>query len=183
VFPKKGYGITINPTNQYFIVYERLGKGGLIEVAISRNELICDLRNYIQDELKDSAYYEELARIAPTRMAQEILMEFSRDEKKHAESFMDAYCRLTGKKFNPDPVRPSHICDYEQSLKDRIIEETNAYEDYGKMYQELCDPCLRRMFWDARTDEATHAMRIPILLHEMGPDCYQERERYSIAEV
>ena len=69
-------------------------------MAISRNELICDLRNYIQDELKDSAYYEELARIAPTRMAQEILMEFSRDEKKHAESFMDAYCRLTGKKFN-----------------------------------------------------------------------------------
>ncbi len=152
-------------------------------MAISKNELIYDLRDYIQDELKDSVYYEELARIAPTRRAQEILMEFSRDEKKHAESFMDAYCRLTGKKFHPGPVRPSYICDYEQSLKDRIIEETNAYEEYGKKYQELCDPCLRRLFWDARTDEATHAMRIPILLHEMGSDCHHEKERYSLTEV
>jgi rubrerythrin len=152
-------------------------------VSISKSELICDLRNYIQDELKDSYYYQELARMAPTRRAQEILMEFSRDEKRHAERFMDAYCRLTGKKYQPGPARPSSICDYEQSLKERIMEETNAYEEYGRKYQDLCDPCLRRMFWDARTDEAQHAMRIPILLHEMGADCYPEKERCSITGV
>lgn len=152
-------------------------------MSISKSELICDLRNYIQDELKDSYYYQELARVAPTRMSQELLMEFSRDEKRHAENFMKEYHRLTGRKYKPDSVPPTRIIDYEQSLKQRIIEETNAYEEYGKVYQSVCDPCLRRMFWDARTDEAQHAMRIPILLHEIGMDCDGKAVHYSMLEV
>ena len=30
-------------------------------MAIGRDELIYDLREYVQDELRDSAYYQELA--------------------------------------------------------------------------------------------------------------------------
>ena len=45
--------------------------------------------------------------MAPTRRAHEILMEFSCDEKRHAERFMDAYCRLTGR--NTNPVQHDHL--------------------------------------------------------------------------
>ncbi|MGI6549377.1 MAG: ferritin family protein [Syntrophomonadales bacterium] len=152
-------------------------------MAITKSEFICKLQDYIQDELTDSVYYQELARMAPSRMSQELLMEFSRDEKMHAEWYMKEYCRLTGRKYKPDPVPPPVICNYEQALKQRILEETNAYEEYGKIYQSVCDPCLRRLFWDTRTDEAQHAMRIPILLHEMGIDCDVKVSHYSMIDM
>ena len=71
-------------------------------------------------------------------------MEFSRDEKRHAERF-GCLLPADGKKYQPGPARPSSICDYEQSLK-RIMEETNAYEEYGRKYQDLCDPVCARCF-------------------------------------
>ena len=150
---------------------------------ISKSELIRDLQEYIQDELADSVYYQELARMAPTRLSQEILMGFSRDEKMHAENFMKEYCRLTGRKYKPHPVPPPVICDYEESLKQRILAETRDYQKYGEKYQIVSDPCLRRVFWDARTGEAQHAMRIPILFHEIGIDCDVKASHYSMIEV
>ena len=152
-------------------------------MAISKNELIRDLQEYIQDELADSVYYQELARMAPTRMSQEILMGFSRDEKMHAENFMKEYHRLTGRKYKPEPVPPPVISNYEDALKQRILAETRDYQKYGEKYQMVCDPCLRRMFWDTRTDEAQHAMRIPILLHEMEEDCDGKAVYYSMLDV
>jgi rubrerythrin len=151
-------------------------------VAISKNELAMDLREYIHDEMADSAYYMELARMAPTRMSKDILMEFHHDEMMHAEMFMKAYCQLCGKVYRPEPVRPPVICNYEEALKQRILAETRDYKKYGEKYLEVCDPSLRKMFWDARTDEAKHAMRIPILLHEMGIECEVKITEYAVVD-
>ncbi len=151
-------------------------------MGVTRNELVRDLREYIDDEMADSAYYQELANMAPTRMAQDILMGFSRDEKMHAENFMKAYCRLTGKTYRPEPVRPSVIPNYEEALKQRILAETRDYQKYGAKYLCVNDPRLKKMFYDARTGEAQHAMRIPILLHEMGVDCEVDIPNYSMVD-
>lgn len=151
-------------------------------MAITKSELARDLQEYIHDEMSDSLYYQELARMAPTRMAQDILMGFSRDEKMHADNFMKAYYRLCGKTYRPEPVRPPVIPNYEEALKQRILAETRDYQKYGEKYMAVCDPCLRKMFWDARTGEAQHAMRIPILLHEMGIDCEVNIPNYSMTD-
>jgi rubrerythrin len=58
------------------------------------------------------------------------------------------------------------VPDYMEALKQRIMAETRDYQKYGKQY--LCAPnaYYRNLFFETKTAEAQHAMRIPILLHE-----------------
>lgn len=128
--------------------------------------LINDTKEYIQDELSDSLYYTELAKKAPTPRAKTILEEFSKDEKNHAQHFIQAYYLLTGMIYQPTPVKPPVIPEYEEALKQRIIAETNDYKKYGEKYLMVNIPALKDLFFMTRTDEAIHAMRIPILFEE-----------------
>lgn len=128
--------------------------------------LINDLKEYIQDELSDSLYYAELAKKAPTARAKAIIEEFSKDERTHAENFMEAYRMLTGMVYRPAPVPPPVVPAYEEALKQRILAETNDYKKYGEQYLMVSIPCLKDLFFMTRTDEAIHAMRIPILFED-----------------
>ncbi|ABW19533.1 ferritin-like domain-containing protein [Alkaliphilus oremlandii] len=129
-------------------------------------ELIPRLEEYIQDELQDSAYYYALAEFAPTQRAKDLIMEFGMDEAKHAENFQRAYSMITGRYYMPQPLKPIVIEDYEEALKIRVIAETNDYEKYGKEYLMAPNKYLQDLFFNTRTDEAKHAMRIPILFEE-----------------
>lgn len=129
-------------------------------------ELIPRLAEYIQDELQDSAYYAALAELAPTQLAKDLIMEFSMDERMHAENFQMAYCILTGNYFVPAPLEPIIIADYEDALKKRIIAETSDYKKYGNEYLMAPDKYLRDLFFNTRTVESIHAMRITILFEE-----------------
>lgn len=130
------------------------------------NQLIKDLAEYIQDEMQDAAYYQELAKLAPTDRAKSIILEFSRDESTHAENFQEAYRMLTGHYYTPKPLQPIVINDYEDALKDRIIAETNDYKKYGDQYLKSPNKYFKDLFFTTRTVEAQHAMRISILLEE-----------------
>lgn len=128
--------------------------------------LVASLREYIEDELRDSLYYEELSQLAPTKRARDLLLEFSSDERMHAENFMRAYRIVTGRGYTPPRIEPPEIPRYDEALKQRIIAETNDYKKYGEWYLRIPDPYLRMLFFETRTDEARHAMRIPILMEE-----------------
>jgi len=129
-------------------------------------QLIMDLEEYIQDEMQDSAYYRELAKFAPTDLSRDIILEFSMDEAMHAENFQKAYYMLTGRRYIPKPLEPIVIDDYEDALKLRIIAETGDYKKYGEQYLKAPTKYLRDLFFMTRTDEARHAMKIPILFEE-----------------
>lgn len=129
-------------------------------------QLINDIAEYIVDEFGDCRYYTLLAAKAPTARSKELLIEFAADEYKHAQNFMQAYYALTGCMFTIPAIADPKIPAYEEALKVRIIAETNDYRKYGEKYQQVAIPWLRKMFWDARTGEAIHAMRIPILMEE-----------------
>lgn len=131
------------------------------------HKLISDLEGYIIKELYDSLYYKALAEKAPTRLAKEILMEFCRDEKSHAESFMEAYHHLTGKVFESPPEENIHIPCFEEALKNRMLEETNDYKIYGKQYVDASCKHLKDLFFMAKISEGLHAMRIPLLFEEI----------------
>ncbi|QUH20016.1 ferritin-like domain-containing protein [Alkaliphilus sp. B6464] len=129
-------------------------------------ELIPRLEEYIQDELQDSAYYKTLAKLAPTQRAKDLIMEFSADEAMHAENFQRAYFMITGRYFMPQPLEPVVIEDYEEALKIRILAETKDYKKYGDEYLRAPNKYLKDLFFETRTVEAQHAMRIPILFEE-----------------
>lgn len=129
-------------------------------------QLIEDIEEYIQDEMQDSLYYKELAKLAPTPLAKKIILEFSADEKKHAENMQSAYYMLTGRYFKPSPLKPVTITDYDTALKQRIIAETKDYQKYGEQYLKAPNKYLKDLFFMTRTVEAKHAMRIPILFEE-----------------
>ncbi|MGE5415550.1 MAG: ferritin-like domain-containing protein [Acidobacteriota bacterium] len=130
------------------------------------NGLPAKLREYINDEMSDSMYYRELAAKAPTRASRELLMEFSREEMTHAENFMEAYYRLTHREYRPENVERPIVPEYEEALRQRIMAETKDYEKYGIQYLKAPDQYFRNLFFETRTVEAQHAMRIPILLHD-----------------
>jgi rubrerythrin len=135
------------------------------------SQLIRDIQEYIMDELSDSQYYSILATKAPTQRAKEIILEFSQDEKLHAENFMQVYYFMTGQRYCPLYIPTPQVPDYEEALKQRIIAETNDYKKYGIKYLETkCNPYLSDLFFMTRTYEAIHAMRIPILLEEEVED-------------
>ncbi len=129
-------------------------------------QLIADLEEYIHDELQDSIYYEELAKLAPTAFSQQIILEFSADEKMHAKNFQETYYILTGKYYTPKPLEPVSIKDYESALEQRILAETKDYKKYGEQYLKAPTKYLQDLFFMTRTIEAQHAMRIPILFKE-----------------
>lgn len=129
--------------------------------------LIRSLEEYIKDELTDSRYYELLAQKAPTQKAKNLLMEFSKDEKMHAQDFMNAYFMLTGRKYEPPKIEdPKVPDDFMEALQQRILAETNDYKKYGEQYLKAPTAYLRNLFFMTRTSEAQHAMKIPYLMHE-----------------
>lgn len=130
------------------------------------NQLIKDLAEYIQDEMQDAAYYQELAKLAPTDKARALILGFSQDESTHAKNFQEAYRMLTGSYYVPQPLQPISITDYDEALKIRIMAETNDYKKYGDQYLRAPNKYFKDLFFTTRTVEAQHAMRIPILFEE-----------------
>ncbi len=128
--------------------------------------LIRDIEEYIQDELKDSRYYAILATKAPTERAKQLLMEFSKDEQMHAQNFMHAYFMLTGRRYHVPVIQDPIVPAYEEALKQRILAESGDFEKYGKQYLKAPNSYLRNLFYMTQVKEGQHAMRIPFLLHE-----------------
>lgn len=123
-----------------------------------------DIAEYIGDEMKDSRYYSILAQSAPTQRAKDILMGFSQDEWMHSQQLIQAYQMLTGQVYTPGPIETPVIPEYSEALKVRVLAETADYKKYGEKYLAVCNTYLRDMFYMLRTDEAMHAMRMPILM-------------------
>jgi len=130
-------------------------------------DLISDLEQYIEDELRSSAYYNKLAEKAPNNYAKSILQDFSKDEKGHAENFKQAYYYLTGKTYISDnPVSSPEINNYDNALKMMMISETKDYKKYGEHYLSASTKYLKDLFFGVKVVEALHAMRIPVLFDD-----------------
>lgn len=128
--------------------------------------LVKRLEEYIQNELEDSDYYKGLAKLAPTELSKEIILRLSEDEAMHAENLQRTYYMITGRYYTIEPIEPVVISDYEDALKQRVLAETNDYKKYGEEYLMAPNKYLKDLFFNTRTAEAQHAMRISILFEE-----------------
>ena len=123
--------------------------------------LIERLKEYVNDELSDSMYYDILSERAPNEQQMKLLLEFSSDEKIHAETFARAITMMTGKKYVlPFVNRPIIPSDYDEALRKRVINESGDFRKYGDEYLEATTPFFKTAFYKARTDENVHALRI-----------------------
>ncbi len=125
--------------------------------------IVCNLENYIADELFDSQYYRQLSQIAPSNVAKDLLLSFSEDEKNHAELFEKIYYRLRGYCFTPK-MREPRIDDYKESIVQKMDDEIKDYEEYSKQYLNAPTIEWQNIFFAVRDTEAQHAMRLPSLL-------------------
>ncbi|MCX8129365.1 MAG: ferritin-like domain-containing protein [Clostridia bacterium] len=128
--------------------------------------MIGDIEEYIQNELKDSMYYFELSKKAPSQMAKDLLEEFSKDEKTHAEGFVKAYGILTGLMFHSMDVGVQQIPEYSEALKSRFLSETSESKKYSDQYLKTRNQFLKDLFFSISSSEAQHAMKILLLMCE-----------------
>jgi len=132
---------------------------------MNNRELLANISEYVKDEAQDSRYYAALAEKAPTERAKNLILDMSKDEQRHAQSLAMVYFDITHKKL-PTPVTTTPVIgDFNDAVKERIIAETKDYKKYGMKYLAVPDEALKELFFMIRTDEAIHAMRMPILLN------------------
>ena len=125
------------------------------------------LQTYIEAELGDSALYKELAKIAPNNEYKKLLKEFSEDEASHAENFKLIYKTMTGKSYDP-VIQPPELMDtFEDTLRDRVLDESGDFRKYGEQYMLTNNNALRNAYYTARTDENVHALRLLYMLQKI----------------
>jgi rubrerythrin len=128
------------------------------------NNLPSRLLEYINDEMSDSLYYQELAGKAPNQRARELFSEFSRDEAQHAANFQGVYYRLTGMQPMIPPVNPPQIPPYCQAIKARIMAESGDLVKYAEESANAPDMMLRNLFYITGNIEGRHGLRLTTLM-------------------
>ncbi|MFW5972271.1 MAG: ferritin family protein [Bacillota bacterium] len=141
-----------------------------IHIQLSRAEIEALTRNiyyYIEEELEAAAYYQDLSDLAPDPQAKQILLEFSHDERIHANQFQQIYEALSSREYSsPGEIDYNfEINNYINSLESRMLEETADFKKYKNTYLSVNDNTFRDIFFNAMHDEAHHAMRILYLIH------------------
>lgn len=126
------------------------------------------LITYIDAETSDATLYRELANMAPSEDAREILMDFADDEQSHADEFIMLYRSITGRKYTPEVKPVQLVGSYRDILLDRVIDESGDFRKYGDEYlQASKNKALQDAFYRARTDENVHALRLLYLLNQL----------------
>ena len=137
-----------------------------MEMIYLNSTLLLRLVEYIGDEYSDSYYYKELSEKAPTEMQKKMLLEFSEDEKKHAERFSKEVQKITGKPYiHPSIKIPKIPEDYKTALQARVVNEANDFRKYGHEYYAATVPSLKSAFYLAQIDENVHALKILDMLN------------------
>lgn len=131
-----------------------------------RNDMAECLEKYIDCESNNSAYYDELAKLAPTELSRSILLNFGKDEKSHCQYLQQAYYYILNKIYVLKPAIYPDIPEYKDGLKRRLIEESDEYRKYGTHCIEESNEYLRNLFFLIKSSKAQHMMRIPILFEE-----------------
>ncbi|MGE4483705.1 MAG: ferritin family protein [Oscillospiraceae bacterium] len=125
------------------------------------------LQTYIEAELGDSALYKELAKIAPNSEYRKLLKEFSEDEASHADNFKIIYKTMTGKSYDPVIQQPEIMDTFEDTLRDRVLDESGDFQKYGEQYMRTNNNALKNAYYTARTDENVHALRLLYMLQKI----------------
>lgn len=135
--------------------------------AMADFEHVEEIGRAIAAELGAGSAYAALALRAPDDGARALLEAFSRQETAHARSLAQAYAALTQMSWRGEAHSPE-TGEYGPALRQRLLDETDDYSRYTQLSQQVTSPWLKKLFARLSTEEAVHAMRLPLLFRDGG---------------
>lgn len=123
------------------------------------------IREYIEDEWSDAAYYRLLANLCPNPSLKQILLEFSQEETKHAAQLQAYYRKISGRQYSKKEQGEYRFePEFSANMRLRVEHEMLDYRRYNSQSLELgCRHC-RDFFSRLSADEMVHATRLLNLL-------------------
>lgn len=127
-------------------------------------EYVEEIAGAISAELAAASQYAALAQLAPGDEDRSLLEGFAHEETEHAHSLAQAYATLMQTRWRGETHNPE-IASYDGALRQRIVAETDDFMRYANLSQQAVSPWLKKLFLRLSTEEAVHAMRLPLLFH------------------
>jgi rubrerythrin len=119
--------------------------------------LVPDIQKAINAEYSAVACYEKLAKMAPTPVEKNTILEIQKDEKRHLEEFSKIYMSLTGKQPSYQVIEdcPDH---YRPGVEFAFKDEQEAVDFYLDISDKAQDLTIKDKFQRAASDEQNHAV-------------------------
>ncbi|HWR55331.1 MAG: ferritin-like domain-containing protein [Bacillota bacterium] len=126
-----------------------------------KHGLVRLIGEYTADEWHDYLYYTQVAEKTKTDEQREMVLEFARDEYRHAVALARYYWQLTGTYPYIAPYQPKPLDkNLEKVFMSRVKPESADLKKYKELYLMTPDPQLRDIAFNAMNDEAQHAIRL-----------------------
>lgn len=134
----------------------------------SYNMAIELIKNSINDEAEDEAFYDFIISIAPNEEQQEIIQSIRDDERKHNRLLRNLYTELTGTTLPMNTFTPKKKFDmtYNEALEKAFLGEVAAVSKYQKILKEMKNMEQHNTILEILTDELRHADKYNYLMNK-----------------
>lgn len=126
------------------------------------------IKNSINDEAEDEAFYDFIISIAPNEEQQEIIQSIRDDERKHNRLLRNLYTELTGTTLPMNTFTPKKKFDmtYNEALEKAFLGEVAAVSKYQKILKEMKSMEQHNTILEILTDELRHADKYNYLMNK-----------------
>jgi rubrerythrin len=122
------------------------------------------LENFIEDEAKDSGFYEALAAKTTQPNIKRVFMQLAKAEKQHALKLQTACFLLTGNSCavkKPPSEAPRSMLE---ALRLRYSKENEGSQAYSRAAEQTDKPELKQLFSELAAEEKKHGAEIKRLV-------------------
>ena len=126
------------------------------------------VKEYVMDEINDTAFYNRLIALAPNEEQKKIIEDTRDDEKIHTQIFRKIFTELTGVILPTQTQMPTDTTkdsfSYKEGLKKALFGELEAIKKYRETMAYMTSKDLSNMFMYVITDEIRHADKYNYLI-------------------
>ncbi|HWP52154.1 MAG TPA: ferritin-like domain-containing protein [Clostridia bacterium] len=118
------------------------------------------LQDYIDSEMHHEALYRAMAEKAPTEHDRQLLLEIAENERNHADEFKGIYQAAVGQSYEPEIVPPDMEAPYQIVLRQMIIYENAAFQEYHNQFITSKDPVLKKTCYQTGKNKSDHINKL-----------------------
>src|SRR5690606_18810500 len=113
--------------------------------------------------------YQELALLAPSRPARDLLLKCAAEEEQHTVALGRLYQQLTGRPVPGRPLPSLPLSSYPEGLRQQVLAEGAAFLRYGEEFLTAPDFHLRRLFYRLSAVAVQHGLALTLCLNPEKP--------------
>ncbi|QIB69148.1 ferritin-like domain-containing protein [Aminipila butyrica] len=129
--------------------------------------LLETLQTYMNESVADSAYYRQLAEMAPDQTSRDLLQDMAANEMQQAEEFGVIYQGMTGDVYTPRITTSLQRHSYREGLQNQSLAEGYRYRNYMGSYNRnrgLGDALLLGSLFSAGVNKNLNSLALLYLL-------------------